>query len=66
MEPLLLPRRRLAEARRQIAKLAPSSIAPFTAASVLDFSDIDACAFWPFATPAPRRCRTHRCPPSPR
>jgi pimeloyl-ACP methyl ester carboxylesterase len=47
------PRRRLVEARRQIAKLAPSSIAPFTAASVLDFSDIDACAFWPFATPAP-------------
>jgi pimeloyl-ACP methyl ester carboxylesterase len=47
------PRRRLAEAKRQIAKLAPSSIAPFTATSVLDLSDIDACAFWPFTTPAP-------------
>jgi pimeloyl-ACP methyl ester carboxylesterase len=49
------PRRRLAEAKGQIAKLAPSSIAPFTAANVLDFSDMDACAFWPFATPAPAR-----------
>jgi pimeloyl-ACP methyl ester carboxylesterase len=42
------PRRRLAEARGQIAKLAPSSIAPFTASNVLDFSDMKACAFWPF------------------
>jgi pimeloyl-ACP methyl ester carboxylesterase len=47
------PRRRLAEAKEQIAKLAPSSIAPFTAANVLDFSDMDACAFWPFTTPSP-------------
>jgi pimeloyl-ACP methyl ester carboxylesterase len=47
------PRERLAEAKAQIAKLAPSSIAPFTAATVLDFSDMQACAFWPFATPAP-------------
>jgi hypothetical protein len=47
------PRGRLTEAKGRIAKLAPSSIAPFTAANVLDFSDIGACAFWPFATPAP-------------
>jgi pimeloyl-ACP methyl ester carboxylesterase len=47
------PRGRLAEAKAQIAKLAPSSIAPFSAANVLDFSDMPACAFWPFATPAP-------------
>ncbi len=47
------PRERLAEAKGRIATLAPSSIAPFTAANVLDFSDIGACAFWPFATPAP-------------
>jgi pimeloyl-ACP methyl ester carboxylesterase len=47
------PRGRLAEAKAQIAKLAPSSIAPFTTASVFDFSDMEACAFWPFATAAP-------------
>jgi pimeloyl-ACP methyl ester carboxylesterase len=46
------PRERLAEAKRQIAMLAPSSFAPFNATNVLDFSDMQACAFWPFATPA--------------
>ncbi len=46
------PRGRLAEAKAQIAKLAPSSVAPFSAANVLDFSDMQACAFWPFPTAA--------------
>jgi pimeloyl-ACP methyl ester carboxylesterase len=47
------PSRRLAEAKVQIHKLGTSAIAPFTQADVLDFSDMPACAFWPFTTPAP-------------
>ncbi len=47
------PAARLAEARAQIAGLGPRAFAPFTTADVLDLSDIPACAFWPFATPAP-------------
>jgi pimeloyl-ACP methyl ester carboxylesterase len=47
------PATRLAEAQAQIRALPASQLAPFTAANVLDFSDIPACAFWPFATPAP-------------
>jgi len=47
------PAARLAEAQAQIRALPASQLAPFTAANVLDFSDIPACAFWPFATPAP-------------
>ncbi len=47
------PARRLAEARAQIRALPASQLAPFTAANVLDFSDIPACAFWPYSTPAP-------------
>jgi pimeloyl-ACP methyl ester carboxylesterase len=47
------PATRLAEARTQIKALPASQLAPFTAANALDFSDIPACAFWPFATPAP-------------
>ncbi len=47
------PATRLAEAKAQIRALPASQIAPFTAANVLDLSDIPACAFWPYATPAP-------------
>ena len=47
------PATRLAEAQAQIRALPASQLAPFTAANVLDFSDIPACAFWPYATPAP-------------
>jgi pimeloyl-ACP methyl ester carboxylesterase len=47
------PATRLAEARVQIRALPASQLAPFTAANVLDFSDIPACAFWPFAAPVP-------------
>ncbi len=44
---------RLAEARARIAALGERAIAPFTPADVLDLSDMPACAFWPFSTPAP-------------
>jgi pimeloyl-ACP methyl ester carboxylesterase len=44
---------RLSEARAQIAALGGRAIAPFTPADVLYLSDIPACAFWPFAAPAP-------------
>jgi pimeloyl-ACP methyl ester carboxylesterase len=47
------PKARIAEAAAQIDALPPSSIAPFTSANVLGFSDLQACASWPFATPAP-------------
>jgi pimeloyl-ACP methyl ester carboxylesterase len=47
------PGRRLAEARAQVAALPPRSIAPFTSANVFALSDVPACAFWPFTTPAP-------------
>jgi pimeloyl-ACP methyl ester carboxylesterase len=47
------PRTRLAEANAQIRTLGESALAPFTPANALDFSDIQACAFWPFTTPAP-------------
>jgi pimeloyl-ACP methyl ester carboxylesterase len=44
---------RLAQARAQLGTLPASAFAPFTAADALGFSDAGACAFWPFATPAP-------------
>jgi pimeloyl-ACP methyl ester carboxylesterase len=47
------PATRLAEARARISALPPSQLAPFTQANVLALSDIPACAFWPFSTPAP-------------
>jgi pimeloyl-ACP methyl ester carboxylesterase len=47
------PAKRLAEAKVRVGALPASQIAPFTAGNVLDFSDIPACAFWPFTTPAP-------------
>jgi pimeloyl-ACP methyl ester carboxylesterase len=47
------PSRRLAEAKAQIHALGVGAIAPFTQAEVLGLSDIPACAFWPFTTPAP-------------
>jgi len=47
------PATRLTEARAGIDALGARAIAPFTPADVLDLSDIPACAFWPFATPAP-------------
>jgi pimeloyl-ACP methyl ester carboxylesterase len=47
------PRARVREAQARIDALPASSIAPFSAADVFDLSDMPACAFWPFATPAP-------------
>jgi pimeloyl-ACP methyl ester carboxylesterase len=46
------PSGRLVEAKAQIHALGTAGIAPFTQADVLDLSDIAACAFWPFTTPA--------------
>jgi pimeloyl-ACP methyl ester carboxylesterase len=47
------PATRLVEASAQIRALSASAIAPFTPANVLDLSDMQACAFWPYTTPAP-------------
>jgi pimeloyl-ACP methyl ester carboxylesterase len=47
------PATRLAEAKARINTLGASQIAPFTRENVLDLSDVPACAFWPYATPAP-------------
>jgi pimeloyl-ACP methyl ester carboxylesterase len=47
------PSARLSEARAQVHGLPGSTFAPFTAANALDLSAIGACAFWPYATPAP-------------
>ncbi len=47
------PATRLAEAKARIGTLPASQLAPFTQANVLDLSDVPACAFWPYTTPAP-------------
>jgi pimeloyl-ACP methyl ester carboxylesterase len=47
------PHARLAQVVAQLATLPASALAPFTAANALALSDVAACAFWPFATPAP-------------
>jgi pimeloyl-ACP methyl ester carboxylesterase len=47
------PKARLAEATRQIKALPGSATAPFTPANMLDFSDLEACASWPFTSPFP-------------
>ncbi len=47
------PHMRIAQATAQLAALPAGSLAPFTAANALALSDVPACAFWPFATPAP-------------
>lgn len=52
------PAERLAEARRQISGLPASAIAPFAASNVLGISDMPACAFWPYTTPAPAAVQT--------
>ncbi len=48
-----LPRTRLAEAKAALARVPASAIAPFTRSDALSISDIPACAFWPYSTPAP-------------
>jgi pimeloyl-ACP methyl ester carboxylesterase len=47
------PQARLAQATAQIRAQSASVFAPFTRANAFAFSDIRACAFWPFATAAP-------------
>jgi pimeloyl-ACP methyl ester carboxylesterase len=47
------PSERLAQARAQIGALPTSAFAPFTPANVLDFDELRACAYWPFAATAP-------------
>jgi pimeloyl-ACP methyl ester carboxylesterase len=47
------PSARIAQVKAQLAALPAGSLAPFTAANALALSDVPACAFWPFATPAP-------------
>ncbi len=47
------PAVRLAQATAASKALGTSAFAPFTIANALDVSDIRACAYWPFTTPAP-------------
>jgi pimeloyl-ACP methyl ester carboxylesterase len=47
------PATRLAQARTAAGALPASAFAPFTAAEALQSSDIEACAHWPYNTPAP-------------
>jgi pimeloyl-ACP methyl ester carboxylesterase len=47
------PAMRLAEAKARIKALPASQLTPFTQANVFAFSDIPACAFWPYSTPEP-------------
>ncbi len=47
------PRQRLVEAQAQIQQQPASQFAPFAPRDALAISDIPACAFWPYSTPAP-------------
>jgi pimeloyl-ACP methyl ester carboxylesterase len=47
------PQTRFAQAKAQLDALPASAFAPFTSANALSLSDVRACSFWPFATPAP-------------
>jgi pimeloyl-ACP methyl ester carboxylesterase len=47
------PKARIAQAAAAARALPASAFAPFTAANALEDSDIEACAYWPFTTPAP-------------
>jgi pimeloyl-ACP methyl ester carboxylesterase len=44
---------RLSEAAASVSALPASTFQPFTTANAIHLSSIEACAFWPFATPAP-------------
>jgi pimeloyl-ACP methyl ester carboxylesterase len=52
------PAARLAEARAHIRALGQNAFAAFTPTDVMDLSDMPACAFWPFTTPAPTATQT--------
>jgi pimeloyl-ACP methyl ester carboxylesterase len=47
------PKARLAEATAAVKALPASVFAPFTAGNALQTSDVGACAYWPYTTPAP-------------
>ncbi len=47
------PKARIAQATAAARALGTSAFAPFSATDALGISDIPACAFWPFTTPAP-------------
>jgi hypothetical protein len=47
----------MAEARSQIKALPARAIAPFGPANMVDFSDLQECASWPFSSPAPPPAR---------
>ncbi len=47
------PAQRFAEASAAAKALPASTFAPFTATNALELSNIPACAYWPYTTPAP-------------
>jgi pimeloyl-ACP methyl ester carboxylesterase len=47
------PKERIAEALAAAKALPASTFGPFTASNALAFSDIPACAYWPYTTPSP-------------
>jgi pimeloyl-ACP methyl ester carboxylesterase len=47
------PKARIAQATAAAKALPASTFAPFTSADALEFSDVDACAHWPYNSPAP-------------
>ncbi|HEY4809523.1 MAG TPA: alpha/beta fold hydrolase [Solirubrobacteraceae bacterium] len=47
------PKQRIAEASAAARASPASAFAPFTAASALQLSDVQACAYWPFTTSTP-------------
>jgi pimeloyl-ACP methyl ester carboxylesterase len=47
------PKERIAEALAAAKALPASTFAPFNASSALAFSDVPACAYWPYTTPSP-------------
>ncbi len=47
------PKERLAQSLAAAKALPASTFAPFSASEALAFSDIPACAYWPYTTPGP-------------
>lgn len=47
------PRQRIAQALAAAGALPASALAPFSPANAIDLSDVPACAYWPYTTPAP-------------
>jgi pimeloyl-ACP methyl ester carboxylesterase len=47
------PAQRMAAAMAAAKALPARALAPFSAANAIDLSDVPACAYWPYTTPAP-------------